>query len=193
MQARSIRVRRKRKTIQQGFELNIVPLLDIMVILLVFLLKAATISSSTLQAASGLQLARSLSKEVPRDSHHLVITPLFMAFENEKVLDFVVSSEEVEAEDYQPQFKLGPNMLDRKERKLIIPLYDALIQAKEKSDLIREKARFRDEDGNPLPFNGHLAVQADRRIEYDLLRKIMYTAGAAGYRVFHFLAQRKEQ
>lgn len=192
MQNRSIRARRMRKTIKSGFDLNIVPLLDILVILLVFLLKAATVSSSSLQAANGLQLARSQSKDIPRDSLHLIVTPLSMTFENDKVLDFIVAADEVE-EGGAPQFKLDDNMLDSRERKLIIPLYEALTRAKEKSDLIREKARFRDEEGNPLPFNGHLAIQADRRIEYDLLRKIMYTAGAAGYRVFHLIAQRKDQ
>jgi biopolymer transport protein ExbD len=69
---------------------------------------------------------------------------------------------------------------------------DALIKAKERTELLLSKSKRRGADGKPLPFEGILAIQADKRIKYDTIKKIMYSAGAAGYRVFRFLALKKE-
>jgi len=66
------------------------------------------------------------------------------------------------------------------------------VKARDKSELLRMKSSQRDANGNPLPFDGILAIQADKRIEYDTLRKIMYTAGTAGYKVFRFIARKKD-
>ena len=73
-----------------------------------------------------------------------------------------------------------------------ISLYQELIKAKEKSELLRLKSPARDEKGQPLPFEGVLAIQADKRVKYDTIRKIMYTAGAAGYKTFRFLAMKRD-
>ena len=74
----------------------------------------------------------------------------------------------------------------------MVPLYDALIKAKEKSELLRTKSKARDAEGKPLPFEGILAIQCDKRVHFDTIRRIMYTAGSAGYRVFRFLALKKD-
>ena len=58
--------------------------------------------------------------------------------------------------------------------------------------LWRAKSQARDEDGNPLPFDGVLAIQADKRISYDTLRRVMFTAGDAGFKVFRFLAMQQD-
>ena len=49
-----------------------------------------------------------------------------------------------------------------------------------------------DANGQPLPFEGILAIQADKRVQYDTIRRIMYTAAASGYKTFRFLALKKE-
>ena len=74
----------------------------------------------------------------------------------------------------------------------MVPLYGALVKAREKAELLRAKSKARDAEGNPLPFDGVLAVQADKRIAYDTIRKVMYTAYSAGFTVFRFLALRKD-
>ena len=76
---------------------------------------------------------------------------------------------------------------------MIANLFDALAKAREKAKLLRAKSPARDEKGNPLPFDGILAIQADKRVKYDTLRKIMYTAGAAEFRTFRLLATRQDQ
>ena len=42
------------------------------------------------------------------------------------------------------------------------------------------------------PFEGILAIQADKRVNYNTIRKIMYTAATAGFKVFRFLAKQQE-
>jgi biopolymer transport protein ExbD len=71
-------------------------------------------------------------------------------------------------------------------------LFDALTHAREKAELLRAQAKARDEKGQPLPFDGVLAIQADQRVRYETIRRIMYTAAAAGYKTFRFLAMSRE-
>ena len=68
----------------------------------------------------------------------------------------------------------------------------ALTEAREKSELLRSRSKARDANGKPLPFDGVLSIQADKRVQYDTVRKILYTAGAAGYRVFRFIALQRD-
>jgi hypothetical protein len=137
-----------------------------------------------------MQLPISASQEAPPDSLLVIITPEAITFENQRVVSFVKSGDDLGADGADYRFE--PRDLD--EGGLRIPaLYDALLKARERAELLRAKSRARDEStGAPLKFEGTLAIQADKRIHYDTLRKIMYTAGAAGYQVFRFLAAKRD-
>jgi len=74
----------------------------------------------------------------------------------------------------------------------ILPLYEALQKAKDKAELLRAKSKARDAEGKPLPFDGVLAIQADKRVHYDTIRKIMYTGATAGFKTFRLLALKRE-
>jgi hypothetical protein len=106
-------------------------------------------------------------------------------------MDFVQTMDSAASGTSQAQYNFKPTDTDENGMRLL-PLYDALVKAREKAELLRAKNPARDANGNPLPFEGILAITADKRIKYDTLRKIMYTAGASGYKVFRFIAQRKE-
>lgn len=184
---RSIRSRRNRRKINKGFELQLTSMMDVMVIIVVFLLKSYNTSMNTFSSVPGLELPISRSPQNPADSLHVVVTPEAITFENERILEFVQTSLDTGPATYQ--FKNTD--LDEGRRR-IVPLYDALVKAREKAELLRVKSQARDAQGNPLPFEGILAIQADKRIHYDTIRRVMYTAGAAGYKVFRFLAVQKE-
>lgn len=187
---RSIRSRRGRKKINKDFELQLTSLMDVLVIILVFLLKSYSASTNSFTSVPGLKLPMSVSEDMPLDSLHLIITPEAITFENQRILEFLVTDPGSTSTEANYQFK--PTDLDEGGRR-IVPVYDALIKAKEKAELLRAKSPARDEQGNPLPFDGILAIQADKRVKYDTLRRVMYTAAAGGYKVFRFLAQKKEQ
>jgi biopolymer transport protein ExbD len=189
MAYRSIRSRRTRKKINRGFELQLTSLIDVLVIILVFLLKSYQTSMNSLQVIQGLEMPVSSSPDEPRDSHQVIITPEGITFENARIVDFMQDAASTGATE--GTYKFNDADLDENGRR-VVALFNALVAAREKSELLKQKSPVRDAQGNPLPFDGILAVTADKRIQYDTLRKIMYTAGAAGYKTFRFIALKKE-
>ena len=191
MPSRSIRTRRGRSKLESDFELQLTSLLDILIIVLVFLLKTFAISTNSFSSLPGMEPPMSASPDNPPDSLHLIITPEAMTFEDERIVEFEQSMTTLggtQNADYRFERK------DLKEGgRMITPLYDALVKAREKAETLRAKSQARDQDGNPLPFDGILAIQADKRINYDVLRKVMYTAATAEFRVFRMLALKKDQ
>lgn len=188
MAKRSIRSRRGRKRVKDTFELQLTSLMDVFVIVLVFLLKSYATSQHNFTSVPGLQLPFTASQDDPADSLQVIITPAAIHFESERVVEFQATAPEGGTE---PGYMFKAEDLDEGGRR-VPRLFAALIAAKEKSELLRAKSSARDAEGKPLPFDGVLAIQADKRVEYDTVRKIMYTAAAAGYRTFRFLALKRE-
>ncbi len=187
--SRGIRGRRRKARVAAHFELPLTSLMDVLVIILVFLLKSYSTSTNNFNTVPGMKLPISNSPDNPAMSLQVIVTPEGMTFENDRVLDFVQSAAGLGSSDAAYAFKATD--LDEEGRR-IVPLYDALIKARDKSELLRAKSKARDTEGKPLPFDGVLAIQADKRVQYDTIRKIMYTAATAGYRVFRFLATARE-
>ncbi len=185
----SIRQRRVRKSLNQMAELPLTSMLDIFVIILVFLLRSYSASTTTFSSPPGIEIPNSASVDIPPDSHHLIITPESVTFEDARVVDFTQTADSVGTDE--PKYEFARRDLDEGGLR-ILPLFDALVKARKQSETLREKSQVRDDTGNPLPFEGVLAIQADKKIDYTILRRVLYTAGAAGYRVFRFLAVRKE-
>jgi biopolymer transport protein ExbD len=192
---RSIRNRRNRKKIPAEFELQLTSMMDVLVIIVVFLLKSYATSANSFTTVPGLKLPISASKDNPPDSLQIIVTPEAITFEGAHVVEFEQTAGSVGSTSASGDtgYRFKDVDLDKHERNLrILPLADALNKAREKAELLRQKSKSRDKDGKPLPFDGILAIQADKRIQYDTLRRIMYTAAASGYKVFRFLAMKKE-
>ncbi|MBC7397580.1 MAG: biopolymer transporter ExbD [Bdellovibrionales bacterium] len=187
---RSIRNRRGRHKIHKDFELQLTSMMDILVIILVFLLKSYSASTNSFSSVPGLQLPISRIQEMPPDSLLLIVTPEAITFEGTRVVDFVQTADALNGG--QPSYSFKPEDLDERDMR-IARVYDALTKAREKAELLRAKSPARDAEGKPLPFDGVLAIQADKRVKYDTLRKVMYTAGAAQFRTFRLLATKLEQ
>lgn len=186
---RSIRTRRRKKKLNAGFEVQLTSLIDVLVIILVFLLKSYQTSMNSLTTVQGLEMPISASQDEPRDSLQVLITPEGITFEGNRIVEFVQDVDS--AGSTEGTYKFNDTDLDENGRR-VVALFNTLVAAREKSELLKAKAPNRDAEGNPLPFDGVLAVTADKRIQYDTLRKIMYTAGAAGFKVFRFIALKKE-
>jgi biopolymer transport protein ExbD len=186
---RSIRNRRGRKKIHKDFELQLTSMMDILVIILVFLLKSYSASTNSFASVPGIQLPISRTQDMPPDSLLVIVTPEAITFEGQRVVEFVQTADALNGG--QPSYSFKTDDLDESSMR-IARLYDSLSRAREKAELLRAKSPARDENGKPLPFDGILAIQADKRVKYDTLRKIMYTAGAAQFRTFRLLATRQE-
>jgi len=170
-------------------ELQLTSLMDVLVIILVFLLKSYATSTNSFSTVPGLKLPNSASQDVPPDSLQVIVTPEGLTFENERILEFVQTAGAVGEADASYAFKAGD--LTERGRK-VLPLFDALLKAREKAELLRAKSKARDESGKPIEFRGVLAIQADKRVNYDTIRKIMYTGAVAGFKTFRFLALRRD-
>ncbi len=187
----SIRNRRGRKKINAPFELQLTSMMDVLVIIVIFLLKSYSTGHHNFTTVPGLKLPISTSQENPLDSLQVIVTPEAITFEGARVLEFRQTASAIGTGD--ATYTFDSKDLDKTERNLrIIPLYDALLKAREKSEILRRKSKARDEQGNPLPFDGAIAIQADKRIQYDTIRRIMYTAAAAGYKTVRFIALKQE-
>lgn len=188
---RSIRSRRGRRKIGKPFELQLTSMMDVLVIIVVFLLKSYSTTLNTFSTVPGMQMPMSRSDDSPSDSLQVIVTPEALTFENERILEFIQSADSAGSANGAAKYLFKKADLDEGGRR-ISPLYDALMKSRDKAELLRAKSRKRDAKGNPLPFEGILAIQADKRVSYDVIRKVMYTAGAAGYKIFRFLALKQE-
>jgi len=186
---RNIRDRRGRKKLHKDFELQLTSMMDILVIILVFLLKSYSASTNSFSSVPGIKLPISKTQDSPPDSLLLIVTPEAITFEGVRVVEFVVSAGTLNGD--QPSYSFKNEDLDERNMR-VARLYDALTKAREKAELLRAKSPARDAEGKPLPFDGILAIQADKRVKYDTLRKIMYTAGAAQFRTFRLLATKQD-
>ncbi|MGE4233338.1 MAG: ExbD/TolR family protein [Bacteriovoracia bacterium] len=178
---RSILTRRKRRRINKQFELQLTSLMDILIIIVVFMLKSYSANQVNFATATNIVLPTSSAEEPPPDAMSLIIDPKGITVDSEKVVEF-----------YDP-YEIESRLLGDSGRR-ILPLYDVLTKAREKVELMMSKAVWKNEKGETVPakFQGVLVIQADKTIQYELLRKIMYTAGAAQYKTFKLLIVKKE-
>ena len=184
-QRKSLRNRRQRRKVNREFELTLTSMIDIMVVVLVFLLKSYATSMNAYSEVPGIKLPESMGKKAPQDALSLVIKPEAIVFEHQRVVEFKKSPNSIS--NQEPKYQFQQNDLSEGGLK-IIPLYEALIQKKEQSEIIQARYEGTEKTNQKLRFDGVLAIQADKKIQYNTLRKIMYTAGDAGYEVFRLLA-----
>lgn len=186
----SIRFRRNRRRVNQVFELQLTSMMDVLVIILVFMLKSYSTNAVNFNASTKIQMPSSLAEEMPGDGAHIIVDPDSLSFDGEKILNFIeIADPNVPGSGYTME---SSQLADQGHR--IVPLYDALVRAREKAELMMSKAVIRDDKGQlkKPTFHGTLIIQADKNVRYDLMRKIMFTAGAAGYKTFKLVAMRKE-
>ena len=150
-------------------ELNIVAMMDMMTIILVFLLKSYTASAISLTQSEDIKPPVSSTRATPRDTVAVTITPK----------DILVGDRVVVALEHG---QVPPSALNGR---LVVPLDQALRKEVEKLKYIAER--------NPAaPFSKELSVIGDRRIPYDLLLTVLYTAGQNELENYRFVVLQKE-
>jgi biopolymer transport protein ExbD len=152
-------------------ELNIVAMMDIMTIILVFLLKSYSASSVLMTTSEDVRPPISTTRSTPKDTVAVTITPKSILVGDKSVVELQGNS-------------IPPRLLDGRR---VIPLDQALKKEVDKLKYIESR--------NPsAPFNHELSVIGDRRIPYDLLLTVLYTAGQNELENYRFVVlQREEQ
>ncbi len=160
--------RMEREIAGEIHELNITAMMDMMTIILVFLLKSYAASAISLTQSEDVKPPISSTRAVPKDTVAVTITPRDIL-----VGDRVV----VPLENGQ----IPASML---QGRLVVPLDNALRREVEKLKLIASR--------NPsAPFSRELSVIGDRKIPYDLLLTVLYTAGQAELENYRFVVLQK--
>lgn len=160
--------RRDREAEGEIKELNITAMMDLMTIILVFLIKSFTSSSVTITASEDVRPPLSTTRVVPKDTIAITVTPKSIMVGDKKKVDLAnmnVKEGEISG-------------------KLILPLDAALKKEVEKLKYIAER--------NPnAPFNKEVSIIGDKRISYDLLSSVLYTAGQNELENFRFIVLQK--
>jgi biopolymer transport protein ExbD len=158
----------ERENAGQIRELNIVAMMDMMTIILVFLLKSYTASAISLTQSEDIKPPVSSTRATPRDTVAVTITPK----------DILVGDRVVVALE---NGVIPPSALNGR---LVVPLDQALRKEVQKLKYIADR--------NPAaPFSKELSVIGDRRIPYDLLLTVLYTAGQNELENYRFVVLQK--
>lgn len=147
--------RKDREAAGEIKELNITAMMDMMTIILVFLLKSYSSSAIAMTASEDIRMPISSTKQTPKDTVAVTITPRNLIVGEKPVLALQNGAVPKDALEGQ---------------RLIIPLSNALKKEVEKLKYIADR--------NPAaPFTKELSVIGDKKIPYDLLLSVLYTAG----------------
>ena len=160
--------RKERESAGEIHELNITAMMDMMTIILVFLLKSYAASAISITQSEEVKPPISSTRAVPKDTVAVTITPR----------DILVGDRVV------VQLNNGQIPAALLDGRLVKPLDQAFRREVEKLKLIASR--------NPAaPFSHELSVIGDRRIPYDLLLTVLYTAGQAELENYRFVVLQK--
>jgi biopolymer transport protein ExbD len=165
--------KRRRRPAIRVMTLNLAPLIDINANLLFFLIIANSVQEDRLQAGKDIELPPSSSSQAEAGDLVSIVVGMNAISVNELVVMQMNNG------DIDAQF------LDPKKENRIIPLYTRLTERFQ--DLVKKGAQpgAKDDDSR-LPV---VLIQADRRLPYSSLAKVMRTCGEAGFTKFRFAAK----
>lgn len=161
--------RKEREAAGEIKELNITAMMDMMTILLVFLLKSFSASSAAVTASEDVRPPVSSTRNTPKDTVAITITPKSILVGDKQVVK--LENGQIPAADLQGR--------------LVAPLSAQLTKEVEKLKYIAAR--------NPAaPFNHELSVIADRKVPYDMLLTVLYTAGQNELENYRFVVLKKD-
>jgi biopolymer transport protein ExbD len=167
-QAKARKKRKEREAEGEIKELNITAMMDMMTIILVFLIKSYTASSITVTASEDVRPPLSTTKIVPKDTIAVTVTPRSIMVGDRRKVELAAG------------MKVKPEDL---KGKLILPLDAALRAEVDKIKMIESRGGS--------PFNHEVSIIGDRRVPYDLLSAVLYTAGKSELENFRFVVIQK--
>ncbi len=162
--------RKEREAAGEIKELNITAMMDMMTILLVFLLKSFASSSASVTASDDIRPPVSSTRASPKDTVTVTITPKNILVGEKEAL----------------RLENGQVPAAQLQGRLVVPLDAALKKEVEKLKYIADR--------NPAaPFNKELSVIGDKKVPYDLLLTVLYTAGQNELENYRFVVLKKEE
>lgn len=164
-----IRSRRQARKNRDGsnVKLNITSMMDMFTIILVFLLKSYSTQGQLITPAEGLMLPKSEIERGAKQALSVKISQNTIAVEDE----IVVGRQGFE------------DLLSQKE--FLIPSLHNILK-KHEEEARKSSEMFGKE------FSGEITIQGDKDIPYNVITRVMYTCGQAGFPVMNLIAYREE-
>jgi len=136
------------------FSLRLTSMIDMFTILLVFLLKSFSTEGQIMTVAKDLRLPQSSAQRPPETASVIVVTPQWILLDGARIVETekVLNSKGV----------------------LIKPLHSRLTELRQLTEKIASISKG-------MEFTGNIAIQGDREIPFEVLKKIMYTCGSVGF------------
>ncbi|MDD5675738.1 MAG: biopolymer transporter ExbD [Chitinivibrionales bacterium] len=162
---RSLRSSRRKRG-DGTVKLNITSMIDMFTLMVVFLLKNYSAQGQLVTPAAGLMLPTSTIEKTVGEALSVKVSRTSITVENTLIIDSL---------DYK-------NILAQKDF-MIQPLYAVLhryaAEAQKSAKLFK------------TDFSGRISIQGDVAIPYNVLTRVMYTCGQAGYPVMNLVVYRK--
>ncbi len=150
----------------KAFKPQLTSLVDVMTILLIYLLKSFSSEGEIVTVSKNLILPESSAKKRPELTVVLTVNNDYILAEEKKIVavDKVLSSDE-----------------------LVIEELNVWLENR------RQLTQHHDQYRNEKKFSGDVTIQADKRVRFRLLKKIMYTCGRQEYNNFSLAVQKREE
>ncbi len=161
MSMRRVVARMKQNNKRAAFVLQLTAMVDMFTIMIVFLLKSYSTSAVHIAPHHDLDLPYSTSYTQPVEALRLVVALDGIYVDDRRVI-------ELEAGEIEK------DLLDKNDSDFIRPLFEELDRHASRSRQIAEVNVEHE-------FGGSVVMQADSRLNYDILKKVMYTSSMAGY------------
>lgn len=161
--------RREREAEGEIRELNITAMMDMMTIILVFLIKSFSSSTVAMTASEDIHPPVSTTRQTPKDTIAVTITAKDILVGDKHVL----------------KLENGKIPGDSLSGRTIVPVDQALKKEVDKLKYIAAR--------NPAaPFTHELSVIGDKKVPYDLLLSVLYTAGQNELENYRFVVIQTE-
>lgn len=162
--SRSIRNRRRR--VDGTVKLNITSMIDMFTLMVVFLLKNYSSQGQLVTPATGLLLPTSSVEKNATEALSVKVSRNTIMVESEIVVDSIMYASIMNQKDF-----------------MIAPLYKVL--SKHCEEAKKSSERFKTE------FSGKISIQGDVEIPYNILNRVMYTCGQAGFPTMNLVVYRQ--
>ncbi len=156
----------KKDNKKAAFILQLTAMVDMFTIIIVFLLKSYSTSAVNITPNEDLKLPQSTSVKDPVEGLKLIVSLDGIFIDDKKVVDLE-----------EGNFKASS--LDPNDTEFVTELFKELDKHAEKSKKIEEI-------NTEFKFKGEVVMQADSRLDYGVLKKVMYTSSMAGYSAMKF-------
>jgi biopolymer transport protein ExbD len=141
-------------------------MIDMFTLMVVFLLKNYSAQGQLVTPAQNLMLPTSTIEKSSKEALSVKVSKSDIMVENQVVVDEKAYKKILEQKDF-----------------LIEPLYNVL--KKHNEEARKSSEMFKTE------FSGKISIQGDVAIPYNILTRVMYTCGQAGYPVMNLVVYRK--